>query len=128
MPLSEVLVDAKHGAHTIFELITVTITLQNGIEGTGYTYTGGKGGYAIKSMIEHDLCPAILGKDGDKVEELAEQMEWHIHYVGRGGIASFSISAIDIGIVGYTLQKTKASTLEGCWRSWQFMQSLQRRH
>ena len=28
VPLSEVLVDAKHGAHTIFELITVTITLQ----------------------------------------------------------------------------------------------------
>ena len=107
VPLSEVLVDAKHGAHTIFELITVTITLQNGIEGTGYTYTGGKGGYAIKSMIEHDLCPAILGKDGDKVEELAEQMEWHIHYVGRGGIASFSISAIDIALWDIRCKKLK---------------------
>ena len=55
VPLPEVLVDAKHGAHTIFELVTVTITLQNGMEGTGYTYTGGKGGYAIKAMIDHDI-------------------------------------------------------------------------
>ncbi|MFR9519979.1 MAG: mandelate racemase/muconate lactonizing enzyme family protein, partial [Rikenellaceae bacterium] len=65
---------------------------------TGYTYTGGKGGYAIKAMIEHDLAPALLGKDGDKIEELYDFMEWHIHYVGRGGIASFAISAIDIAL------------------------------
>ena len=107
VPLPEVLVDAKHGAHTIFELITVTITLQNGMEGTGYTYTGGKGGHAIKAMIEHDLCPAIMGKDADKVEEIAELMEWHIHYVGRGGIASFSISAIDIALWDIRCKKSQ---------------------
>ena len=98
VPLPEVLVDAKHGAHTLFELVTVTITLQNGMEGTGYTYTGGKGGYAIKAMIEHDLSPAIIGKNGEQVEDVADFMEWHIHYVGRGGIASFAISAIDIAL------------------------------
>ena len=41
VPLAEVLSDAKHGDHTHFELITATIRLDNGIEGTGYTYTGG---------------------------------------------------------------------------------------
>jgi len=107
VPLPEVLVDAKHGAHTIFELITVTITLQNGMEGTGYTYTGGKGGYAIKAMIEHDLYPAIMGKDGDKVEQIADLMEWHIHYVGRGGISSFSISAIDIALWDIRCKKSQ---------------------
>ncbi len=57
IPLEEVLVDAKHGEHTHFELITTTITLEDGREGSGYTYTGGKGGFAIKAMIEHDLAP-----------------------------------------------------------------------
>jgi len=52
VPLDEVLVDAKHGNHFFFELITVTIELSNGLTGTGYTYTGGKGGYAIKAMNE----------------------------------------------------------------------------
>ena len=44
VPLSEVLVDAKHGSHSHFELITVTIRDSDGGEGTGYTYTGGRGG------------------------------------------------------------------------------------
>ncbi len=98
VPLPEVLSDAKHGDHYFFELVTTTITLENGIEGTGYTYTGGKGGYAIKAMIEHDLVPAIIGKDGLDIEHIYDFLEWHIHYVGRGGIASFAISALDIAL------------------------------
>ncbi|MEM9585477.1 MAG: uroporphyrinogen decarboxylase, partial [Pseudomonadota bacterium] len=47
IPLMEVLVDAKHGAHHFFELVTVTVWLSDGSSGTGYTYTGGKGGHAI---------------------------------------------------------------------------------
>ncbi|MEM6965665.1 MAG: mandelate racemase/muconate lactonizing enzyme family protein [Bacteroidota bacterium] len=98
IPLPEVLSDAKHGDHFDFELVTVTITLENGMEGTGYTYTGGKGGRAIKAMIVHDFTPALIGKDGSDIEHLYDFMEWHIHYVGRGGIASFAISAIDIAL------------------------------
>ena len=44
VPLAEVLSDAKHGDHTHFELITATIQLDDGTEGLGYTYTGGRGG------------------------------------------------------------------------------------
>ena len=98
IPLKEALHDAKHGAHTYFELIVVTITLQNGIQGTGYTYTGGKGGFAIKAMIAYDFAPALMGKDASKIDEIYDMMEWHIHYVGRGGIAAFCISAIDIAL------------------------------
>ena len=98
VPLPEVLSDAKHGDHTHFELVTATITLEDGNEGTGYTYTGGKGGHAIKAMIDHDLAPALVGKDGADIEDIYDFMEWHIHYVGRGGISSFAISAIDIAL------------------------------
>ncbi len=98
VPLDEVLSDAKHGDHFFFELITATVTLEDGSQGTGYTYTGGKGGYATKAMIEHDLTPFLIGKDATNVEELYEEMQWYIHYVGRGGIASFAISAVDIAL------------------------------
>ena len=98
VPLDEVLVDAKHGTHTFFQLITATITLDDGSTGTGYTYTGGKGGHAIKAMIEHDLAPFLIGQDATNVEELYEAMQWHMHYVARGGIASFAISAVDIAL------------------------------
>lgn len=98
IPLPEVMADAKHGDHTHFELITTTIRLADGIEGTGYTYTGGKGGNAILSMIEHDLAPVLLGKDGSDIAGINDFMEWHVHYVGRGGVAAFACSAIDIGL------------------------------
>ncbi len=98
IPLAEVLVDAKHGEHHHFELVTATIHLDDGSEGTGYTYTGGKGGHAVAAMIEHDLTPFLLGQDADAVEELYDAMQWHVHYVGRGGIASFAISAVDIAL------------------------------
>lgn len=98
VPLDEVLTDAKHGDHTHFELITATVTLEDGSQGTGYTYTGGRGGRAIEAMIVHDLAPFIMGEDSTQVETLYDAMQWHVHYVARGGIASFAISAIDIAL------------------------------
>jgi L-alanine-DL-glutamate epimerase-like enolase superfamily enzyme len=98
IPLVEVLVDAKHGDHTFFELITATVQLADGATGTGYTYTGGKGGFSIKAMIEHDLVPFLVGKNANDIEMLYEEMQWHMHYVARGGVASFAISAVDIAL------------------------------
>ncbi len=98
VPLDEVLVDAKHGAHTDFELIVAIIQTDDGLTGTGYTYTGGRGGHAIAAMLNHDLKPFLLGQDAEEVERLYDEMQWHVHYVARGGIASFAISAVDIAL------------------------------
>lgn len=98
VPLPEVLSDAKHGDHTHFELITTTITLADGSCGTGYTYTGGKGGHAIKAMIDHDIAPALIGKEGTDIKGTYDFLEWHLHYVGRGGVASFAVSSVDIAL------------------------------
>ena len=112
VPLSEVLSDAKHGDHSHFELVTTTIELEDGASGTGYSYTGGRGGAAIKCMIDHDLAPDLIGKEGNSPEEIFDWMEWHIHYVGRGGIASFAMSAIDIAL--WDIRCKKAG--EPLWR------------
>ncbi|MEO8346209.1 MAG: mandelate racemase/muconate lactonizing enzyme family protein [Betaproteobacteria bacterium] len=98
VPLPEVMADAKHGDHTHFELVTTTVRLADGSEGTGYTYTGGKGGHAILAMIQHDLAHALIGKDGGDIEGIYDFMEWHLHYVGRGGIASFASSTVDTAL------------------------------
>lgn len=114
LPLAEVLVDAKHGDHTHFELVIVTIELTDGTKGTGYTYTGGKGGHAIKAMVDHDLAPFLIGRNligcnASEIDRIYDEMQWHVHYVARGGIASFAISAVDIAlwdIKGKTEQKS----------------------
>lgn len=112
IPLPEIMGDAKHGLHTHFELPIVKVIVEDGTEGVGYTYTGGFGGRAICNMIEYDLKPFLLGKDASCVEKLWEDMNWKIHYVGRGGIASFAISAIDIAL--WDLRAKKAD--EPLWK------------
>lgn len=108
VPLDAVLVDAKHGDHSHFELITVTIQTEDGLSGTGYTYTGGKGGQAILAMLKSDFVDWLVGQDSANVEEVYAQMHWHVHYVGRGGIASFAISAVDIALWDLRGKRTDA--------------------
>lgn len=121
LPLEEVMRDAMHGDHTHFELVVVSVRLEDGVVGTGYTYTGGKGGRSIQSMIDDDLAPFLLGKDASSVERLHDEMGWHVHYVGRGGVASFAISALDIALwdarcrrQGVSLRQAAGGAAESC--------------
>ncbi|GAB5377286.1 MAG: mandelate racemase/muconate lactonizing enzyme family protein [Acuticoccus sp.] len=98
VPLAEVLVDAKHGAHTHFDLVVTTVHTADGVSGTGYTYTGGRGGHAVAALLRHDVAPFLIGRDAAAVEDLHDALFWHLHYVGRGGIAAFAISAADIAL------------------------------
>jgi L-alanine-DL-glutamate epimerase-like enolase superfamily enzyme len=93
-----VLSDSTHGTITHFELVTVRLRDQDGAEGVGYTYTVGKGGGAIHSLIERDLKPMLLGQDETLIEALWQRMWWAIHYGGRGGQASSAVSAVDIAL------------------------------
>ena len=107
IPLQNTLTDSKHGEMVHFAVIVVRIKCVDGVEGMGYTYTVGKtGGYAIQAVLERDLVPFLIGKDAANIERLWEQMWWHTHYVGRGGITSFAISAIDIAF--WDLKSRKA--------------------
>ncbi len=98
IPLPTVLSDATHGEITHFELVTVRLRARDGAEGTGYTYTVGAGGAAIRALIAGDLAPALLGEDEERIEQLWERMWWRLHYVGRGGLAVHAISAVDIAL------------------------------
>ena len=92
------MLDSNHVHLVLSERELNASDMSDGTEGTGYTYTGGKGGAAVLAMIEHDLTPFLIGQDAENVEALTEGMQSHIHYVGRGGIASFAISALDIAL------------------------------
>ena len=99
IPLPHVLTDAMHGEMRHFAVPVVRIRTDEGAEGIGYTYTVGKtGGSAIAALLHDDLTPMLLGTDPRQIEKLWEKMWWHLHYVGRGGIAAFAISAVDIAL------------------------------
>ena len=112
LPLDEVLVDAKHGNHSHFELIITQVFDEDGTFGTGYTYTGGRGGKAILAMLQEDLTPFVQGMHSEKVEHIYDEMQWYLHYVGRGGISSFAISAVDIALWDLRGKKSKQSLVK----------------
>jgi len=74
--------DAGHGAIDTEELITLALRAE-GLTGNGYTYTIGRGGRAIKALIDHDLAPLIEGEDADDIEGLWDLMWRRLLYVGR---------------------------------------------
>ena len=98
VPLAEVLSDSVHGAHTHFELVTATLRASDGAEGVGYTYTRGKGGRASHQVVAFELAPALVGMPVDDIDAIWDFMNWHIHYVGRGGVTGFAVSAVDIAL------------------------------
>ncbi len=114
LPLEGNLVDALHGKHDFFELITATVLTDTGISGTGYTYTGGIGGGAIACLLETDLKPRFLGKKIESPEKMVADMNQSIHYIARGGIASFAISALDIAFWDVRL-KAEKKALADCF-------------
>lgn len=113
IPLPRVLTDSTHGKMRHFSLATVRIRSDDGAEGLGYTYTVGRtGGPSVAAMLTHDVTPLLIGEDPRQIERLWEKMWWALHYVGRGGIASFAISAVDVAL--WDLKSKQAG--EPLWR------------
>jgi len=98
VPLQVPLSDSTHGQMPHFELITVRLGDDQGLTGLGYTYTVGRGGGAILSLIRKDLAPVLLGQDPRRIERLWQAMWWALHYSGRGGQASLALSALDVAL------------------------------
>jgi len=98
VPLRDPHADATHGHMNQVELVIVKLFTDVGIEASGYAYTIGRGGAAIKALIDQELMPLLLNEDPRYVESLWEKMWWQLHWVGRGGVATFAISAVDMAL------------------------------
>jgi L-alanine-DL-glutamate epimerase-like enolase superfamily enzyme len=96
LPL-EAMGDAGHGDIDTEELITLHLHAE-GLTGHGYSYTIGRGGRAIKSLIDNDIVPMIIGQDATGIGDLWDLMWQRLLYVGRGGLASFAVAAVDVAL------------------------------
>ncbi len=98
IPLVTNMSDSMHGEMTHFEVIMVQLKTDLGVEGLGYTYTIGQGGAAIRSLIEKSIKPILINANPRRIEQIWDKMWWHLHYIGRGGLVSFAMSAVDIAL------------------------------
>ena len=112
LPLTHPMTDASHGVMTRFEVVMVELRSDTGLTGRGYTYTIGCGGAAIRSLIDRELKSILLEADANCIEQIWQRMWNHLHYIGRGGLVSFAISAVDIALWDLKGQTREPAALE----------------
>lgn len=98
IPLPTVLTDSMHGEMRAFELNTVRIRDSDGAEGVGYTFTVGRNGAAIDTILDRELPEITDGEEADEIERLWHKAWWALHYGGRGGPTVLAISAFDMAL------------------------------
>lgn len=79
------------------ELILVHLETDTGVTGLGFTYVLGAGG-AVRSLIDTELSPLIVGEDPRDAERLFARAEARFRAVGFGGLAARAYSAIDVAL------------------------------
>jgi L-alanine-DL-glutamate epimerase-like enolase superfamily enzyme len=98
IPLPEILTDSTHGEIRAFELNTVRLRDADGAEGVGYTFTVGRNGGAVDSILSREMPDIFAGAEADGIESLWQKAWWALHYGGRGGPTVLAISAFDMAL------------------------------
>ena len=80
------------------ELVTVEIRTESGMEGLGFTYTIGRGGRSVLALLQGEMLSMLPGEDALRHERIWQKLWQELHWVGRSGIFSLALSAVDIAL------------------------------
>ena len=80
------------------ETIFVQLETDDGLVGTGYSYTIGTGGRAIVALLREDLLHRLMGADARQVEALWSKLFWSTHGTAVGAITSLALAAVDTAL------------------------------
>ncbi|MDA0564680.1 mandelate racemase/muconate lactonizing enzyme family protein [Streptomonospora sp. S1-112] len=102
LPLATPISDAKvltgrQKPLTSVSMLFAEIRTEEGWEGVGYTYSkraGGPGQYAHA----REIAPELVGEDPSDIQRLWTKLVWAGASVGRSGLATQAIAAIDIAL------------------------------
>lgn len=97
VPNEEALEDATQ-SFDVLELVTAEVTLSDGTEGLGFTYTIGEGGAAMREFLETTLVPICLDDCPAAPRAARERLRAATTFVGREGISEPAIGAVDVAL------------------------------
>jgi L-alanine-DL-glutamate epimerase-like enolase superfamily enzyme len=80
------------------ETIVVDIETEDGLVGTGYSYTIGTGGRAVLRLLRTDLLNLLVGEDARQVEALWRRLFLATRATAVGAITSLALAAVDIAL------------------------------
>jgi L-alanine-DL-glutamate epimerase-like enolase superfamily enzyme len=81
-----------------WEFLVATLTTDSGLTGTGFAYTNGFGGSAVRELVDTYIPPMVLGCDPVDVEQIWRACWWELHSLGSGGMTRLAVAAVDIAL------------------------------
>ncbi len=112
------------------ETLFVRLHCEDGLIGTGYSYTIGTGGSAVMALLRDHLAPRLLGRDAAHIEAIWRDLMFATHATTVGAITSLALAAIDTALwdwrcvrdgqplwvaAGGAKQRVPVYTTEGGW-------------
>ncbi len=76
----------------------VRITTDDGLTGTGYTYTIGTGGSSVIALLRDHLAPRLIDRDPFETETIWKSLFFATHATAVGAITSLALAAIDTAL------------------------------
>jgi len=80
------------------ELLILEIRTKGGLTGMGYLQPLSGGLETINMCLKEMIAPKVLGRDATEVEGIWQTLWKSTYWLGRGGIATFAQSAVDIAL------------------------------
>ncbi|MDT0446542.1 mandelate racemase/muconate lactonizing enzyme family protein [Streptomyces johnsoniae] len=78
-------------------VIATTVSLSDGTEGHGFSWTPTIGAEAVLALLKHDIAGAALGRTADP--EAVWQPLWeYLHEAGGGGLTTIALAGLDLAL------------------------------
>lgn len=81
-----------------WEFLVTTLATDAGLSGTGFAYTNGCGGTAIRELVDTYVAPLVIGRDPVDIERIWRGCWWELHSLGSGGMTRFALASVDIAL------------------------------
>jgi L-alanine-DL-glutamate epimerase-like enolase superfamily enzyme len=80
------------------ELLVLEIMTRGGLTGMGYLQPLSGGIETLDTCLREMIAPKIIGRDATEIEGIWQTLWKSTYWLGRGGIAVFCLSAVDIAL------------------------------
>jgi L-alanine-DL-glutamate epimerase-like enolase superfamily enzyme len=80
------------------DFLAVELNTDSGLTGLGFTYTQGGGSAALRSLIEVDFAPQVIGENAHNPERITAKVRGKFESLGWGGLLTRAYAAIDIAL------------------------------
>jgi len=90
-----------------WEWIVTTVRTDAGLTGTGWSYTLGMGGSAVRAILEDYLAPIVVGEDALAIERIWQKCWLELHANGPGGFTTLALAPLDIALWDIAAQQAK---------------------